>query len=101
MPDLGVRKPGRHLSHAYGSLHCLSPGARLLVTEEGHRRRLAGTMACLAMLLQNRQDIPVESYRCSILRRQHTRKNCPHYQQASEHEPSSSELEASIVSCHG
>ena len=74
-----------------GRLDRPRPGARLLVRDERHRRRLAGAMAGLAVGLQDREDVFIVGGpaltgegRCPYHRHQATGRNC---QGRSHHQP--------------
>src|ERR1017187_2314583 len=52
-----IGKPWRHLLQQHRFLHSYGPWSRLFIGEQGKRSGLAGTMAALAVLLQNRQNV--------------------------------------------
>src|SRR5215472_5511020 len=54
---LRIREPRRHLPLQDRFLHRLGPRTRLLIGEQRERRRLAGPVARLAILLNQRCDI--------------------------------------------
>src|SRR5580704_385003 len=55
--------PGRHLSAQHGASNGFRPRPRLSKGQQRHRRRFAGTVAVLAMLLENRLNIFVKRRR--------------------------------------
>src|SRR5579883_1285572 len=64
MAILRVGKPRRHFARKDCVADSFRPGPRFRERAEGHGRDLAGTMALLAALLKNRQDLFVEGGRC-------------------------------------
>ena len=60
VPVLSVREPGRHLACKHRALHGLRPRTGTFVAQERHGRRLAGTVAALAALLEQRLNVFVE-----------------------------------------
>jgi hypothetical protein len=60
---LRIRKPRRHSLAAdhIGAKFCFGP--RLRISDEWHRRDLAGPVALLAMILENRQYIRIKGRR--------------------------------------
>src|SRR5262249_55824189 len=55
-----VGEPGRHYSQQHRFANGPGPGQDVLVRQERHWRHLAGPVAGLAALLQNRQDVLME-----------------------------------------
>ncbi len=55
-----IGEPGRHLAAQHRGPDRLRPGPRALISQQRHRADLARTMAGLAVLLQDRQDILIK-----------------------------------------
>ena len=58
-----IGEPRRHFPVAHCGGNCLRFGTRVVKRDERERRDFAGAMAALAMLLQDRQHVAVESWR--------------------------------------
>jgi len=59
--DGGIGKPWRHFLRQHGLFHGLGPGAGVLVSEQREGRGFAGAVTLLAALLQDGQDLLIES----------------------------------------
>src|SRR5438067_221706 len=57
MAHLRIGEPGRHLPAGDRSLDRLGPRTRVRIAEQRKGRHFTGTVASLAILLQNRQDV--------------------------------------------
>src|SRR5208283_4245537 len=57
---LGIGEPRRHFLRDHGGLHGLGPRARVRISQERHRRDFAGTMALLAVLLQDGKNVLIK-----------------------------------------
>jgi len=60
--DTWIGKPRRHSALAHGVGHRVRHWPNLLIGDKGHRANFAGSVAALAVPLQNRQDIAVKSW---------------------------------------
>src|SRR5215831_15053314 len=58
-----IGEPGRHLFGDHGGLNSLRPRAGRFISQQRKRRDLAGTMAFLAVLLENWKNVLLESGR--------------------------------------
>jgi hypothetical protein len=56
----GIRSPWRHLPKLYGLTDGGSERARVFVRQQRHGRGFAGTVAGLAVVLEDWQDVVVE-----------------------------------------
>src|SRR5262249_8191036 len=84
MTVLRIREPRRHLALNYSSLNRLCPRTDFLKRKERHRSDLSGPMACLAVLLQNRENVFIErdGSRLQLFLRVH---RCSHRHQYKQH----------------
>ena len=60
MPEPRLGEPGRHLVQGDGGFDRLCPRPSGFISQERHRADLAGTMADLALVLQNGQHVPIK-----------------------------------------
>src|SRR5215831_10147 len=85
MSGLRICEPGRHFPARHSSFHRLCPRPDILVTKKRHRRDLAGTMARLAVLLKDRENILIESQGWGVGGRQRPCEDDSNYKRVSTH----------------
>ena len=62
MTVLRIGEPRRHLPGHHGGLYRLRPRPSICICQQGHRRHFAGTVASLAVLLQDGKNVLIECH---------------------------------------